>query len=263
MNSAWDARFPHAFVSAEACVADDVQVGVASHIYPWAEIGTGSVIGDYCIVGHPAGGQSTKGRTVVGPSSTIRSHSVIYQGVSLGTQFQTGHHALVREQTVAGTNLRIGTYTTIEGDCEIGDYTRLHGYVHVGRGSKIGNFVWLYSLTTLTNDPLPPSHVEAPVTIEDGVVVCVNALLMPGAVLRKGSFISAGARVAGEVPPGAVVHGPRGEIVSHVSRLVNLQSRLSHPWMQHFADAYPPEAQKRLVRLRDEILAQRTGPPAL
>ncbi len=250
-------RFSTAFVSPEACIGQNVRIGVASHIYPWVEIGDNTVIGDYCIVGHPAGGPSAQGRTVIGPDSVIRSHTVIYQDIAVGPRFQTGHHALVRERTRAGINLRMGTYTTIEGHVEIGDYTRLHGYVHVGQGSRIGSFVWLYSLTTLTNDPLPPSHVELPVTIEDGVVVCVNSLVMPGAVLRKGSFVCAGARAAGEIPPGAVVEGPRGQIRSHISQMVSLEHKLAHPWMRHFADAYPPEAQERLAALRDEILSQR------
>jgi UDP-3-O-[3-hydroxymyristoyl] glucosamine N-acyltransferase len=257
MDNPQTGRFPGSFVSPEARIGGNVQIGVASHIYAWAEIGDDAVIGDYCIIGHPAGGVSAGGRTVIGPGSTVRSHTVVYQDVAVGPQFQTGHHGLVRERTRAGINLRMGTYTTIEGDCEIGDYTRLHGYVHVGKGSRIGNFVWLYSLTTLSNDALPPSHVELPVTIEDGVVVCIGVLLMPGAVLRKGAFICAGARAGGEVPPGAVVEGPRGQIRSHVSQMVHMETQIVHPWMRHYYDAYPPEAQPRIQALRDEILAQR------
>lgn len=250
-------RYPGSLVSPEAKIGQNVRIGFACHIYPWAEIGDGSVVGDYCIVGHPAAGSSATGRTVIGPGSTIRSHTIVYQDVDLGGSFQTGHHALVRERTRAGINLRMGTYTTIEGHVEIGDYTRLHGYVHVGQGSRIGSFVWLYSLTTLMNDPLPPSHIELPVTVEDGVVVCVGALVMPGTVMRKGAFICSGSRAAGEIPPGAVVEGPRGEIRLHVSQMVSLESKLAHPWMRHFANAYPPEAQERLAALRDEIIAQR------
>src|SRR5262249_50391689 len=157
--------------------------------------------------------------------------TIIYQDVEAGPRFQTGHHALAREGTRAGINLRMGTYTTIEGHAVIGDYTRLHGYVHVSQGSRIGSFVWLYALTTLLNDPLPPCHVELGVTIEDGVVVCVNSLVMPGAVLRKGCFICAGARAAGEIPAGAVVDGPKGQIRSHISQMVSLEHKLAHPWM--------------------------------
>jgi len=191
-------------------------------------------------------------------SFTIRSHTVIYQDVRTGPDFQTGHHSLVRDGTRAGIDLRIGSYTSLEGQCEIGDYCRFHGYVHVGRGSRIGSFVWIFSLTTLANDPPPPSHIEMPVTIEDGVVVCVGSILLPGARLRTGAFIGAGSKVQGEVPPGAVVH--EGKAVSHVTLLVNLESGVNHPWMNHFADAYPAAAQERIGALRDAIHASRPRP---
>jgi carbonic anhydrase/acetyltransferase-like protein (isoleucine patch superfamily) len=117
--------------------------------------------------------------------------------------------------------------------------------------------VWLYSLTTLTNDPLPPSHFEKPVTVEDGVVVCVGCTILPGSILRQGAFVSAGTKVRGEVPPGAVVDGEYGRVLCHITMLMNLESGLQHPWMNHFADAYPPEAQGRIRALLEAIRSQR------
>ncbi len=243
------------YLSLDAKIGRRVEIGFGTHIYPWVEIGDGVSIGDHCIIGHPTTAEA--GETVIGPGSTIRSHSVIYRDVHTGPMFQTGHHALVRDGTRAGVNLRMGSFSDIEGDCDIGDYCRFHGYSHIGRGSRIGDFVWLYSNTILLNDPLPPSHIESPVTIEDGVVVCATAIVMPGAVLRRGAFICAGARAYGEVPNGGVVEGPRGEVVSHVALLAHMESATCHPWMRHFYDAYPPEAHERIHALGDRILAER------
>ena len=214
-------------------------------------------IGDYCIIGHPAGGHWAQKPVHIRRGSTIRSHSVIYQGSEFGPVLETGHHALIREGTIAGQNLRVGSFSDIEGDCEIGDFCRFHGYTHVGRGSKIGHLVWLYSLTTLTNDPLPPSEAEAPVTIEDGVVVCVGAIVMPGEILRRGSFVCAQAMASGDVPPGAVVSGPNGQILTHVSRLMSPQYGLQHPWMGHYRRGYPPEALARISALKEAIITDR------
>lgn len=244
-------------ISSLAKIGERVDIGDAVRIYPWVEIGDDTVIGDYSIVGYPTA--DDRGRTVIGPGSTIRSHAVIYRDVETGPNFQTGHHALIREGTRAGINLRVGSYSDIEGDCVIGDYCRLHGYVHVGRGSRIGHFVWIFSSTTLLNDPLPPSHIASPVTIEDGVVVCVSCLVMPGAVLRRGAFITAGSHAHGEVPAGGVVRGTRGEIISHVALLANLDSKICHPWMRHFADAYPESARGRIEDLLASILESRSS----
>lgn len=194
---------------------------------------------------------------MIGPGSTIRSFSVIYSGSRFGSRLETGHHVVIREQTNAGENLRIGNFSDIEGHCAIGDYCRFHGYAHVGRGSRIGHFVWLFSLTTATNDPLPPSSLAEPVVMEDGVVVCVGVTLMPGVRLGKGAFVTAGTLARGEIPPGAVVAGPECRIVSHVSQLMHLDSGTRHPWMRHFAEKYPPESHERLAGLLSEILATR------
>lgn len=242
-------------VSPEAKIGRNVQIGLGTRVYPCAEIGDNTVIGDYCIIGHPTG--AATGRTVIGRDSIVRSHTVIYQDVELGPQLQTGHHVLIRDGARAGINLRIGSFSDIEGDCTIGDWCRMHSYAHVGRGSRVGSFVWLFSLTILMNDPLPPSHVERPVTVEDGVVVSAGAIVMPGAVLRQGAFICAGARPRDEVPPGAVVEGARGEIVSHVALMTHAETATGHPWMRHFADAYPAEAQDRIRALYDQIMAAR------
>ena len=238
-------------VSPEAKIGRNVEIGIGTRIYPWVELGDDTTIGDFCIIGHPT--RSCTGKTVIGPGSVIRSHSVIYRDVELGERFETGHHALMRDGVRAGINLRMGSFADIEGDCVVGDYCRFHGYSHIGRGSRIGSFVWIFSNTILLNDPLPPSHIERPVTVEDGVVVCATAIAMPGAVLRTGAFICAGARAYGDVPPGGVVEGPRGEVVSHVALLAHLETRTSHPWMGHFHDAYPPEAQERIRALAENI----------
>lgn len=244
-------------VSPQARLGKNVQIGYASRICDHAVIEDDCRIGDHCIIGHEAGGSWSQKPVRIGRGATIRSHSVIYQGSEFGPGLETGHHTLIREGTIAGRNLRLGSFSDIEGDCQIGDYCRFHSYTHVGRGSKIGHLVWLYSLTTLTNDPLPPSEVDAPVVIEDGVVVCVGALVMPGTILRRGSFVCAQGVASGDVPPGAVIRGPTGQIVTHVSRLMNPEHGLRHPWMGHYKRGYPAEALPRIKTLLDSIMAER------
>lgn len=246
---------PTAFVSSNAFVGKDVTISAFATVLDGVSIGDGSTIEEYSLLG--GGPRKGKGELLIGANSIIRSHSVIYAGSNFGEELQTGHHCVIREETRAGHNLRVGNFSDIEGDCSIGDYCRLHGYAHVGKGAVIGNFVWLYSLTTATNDPLPPSHLSAPVVIGDGVVVCVGATMMPGAQLGDGSFVAAGSLAQGFVPPGAVVSGPDGKIINHVANLIHMPSGSRHPWMRHFADAYPEKCRERLAALKKRILENR------
>ncbi len=160
---------------------------------------------------------------------------------------------MIREGAEIGENLRIGNFSDIEGACRIGDFVRMHGYAHVGKGPSIGDIVWLFSLTTLMNDPLPPSHLSAPVKIGDMVTVCVNAQCMPGVDIGRGTMIAAGATASGQIPPGVVVAGPDGEIAGPVRFVMHMDSRTRHPWYQHFADAYPERARARIAALGAEI----------
>lgn len=245
------------FIHPSAKLGTGVQVGVGTRIGATAVIGNGCVIGDRCTIAHEAGGAWRGRPLLLGEGSVVRSHTILYEGSELGADTQTGHHVLIREGTKAGPNLRIGSYSDIEGDCVIGDCARFHGYAHIGRGSRIGHFVHLYSLTILLNDPLPPSEVMDPSTLEDGVVVTVGATVMPGSHLRLGSFVAARSVVAGEVPAGAVIEGPQGRVATHVTFLANFQHGIRHPWTRNFAGRYPDWAQARLKELEASIIATR------
>ncbi len=251
----WNPAFPDAFVSTEAELGVEVEIGPGSVVRAGVQLGDRVRIGPLCVIGQEGAG--APGPTVIGVNAMIRSHGVIYAGCQLGRALETGHHVVIRDGARVGENLRVGNFSDIEGMCAIGDFCRFHGYVHVGRGSTIGDFVWLYSLVTVTNDPLPPSEIEEPVTIGSGAVVAVGATLMPGTRIGKGGFVCAGATASGVIPEGAVVAGPSGAIVNHVRRLVHLGTGLQHPWMNHFRRGFPPECHERLEVLRREILAGR------
>ena len=241
-------------ISERAEIGRNVSIGFGVRIYDNVVIGDDCSIGDHSVIGYPTQNPSWAGRPVViEKHSLIRSHCVVYEGSSYGAGLETGHHVVLREGTTAGANLRVGNHSDIEGDCTIGDYCRFHGYAHVGKESKIGNFVWLFSLTTLTNDPLPPSYLAIPVSIEDGAVLAVGATPLPGSPIGKGAFIGAGSQVRGTVPAGAVVLD--GKVAFGVHRLRSLEHNISHPWMSHFKDSFPEPAWPRIEQLEKDVRA--------
>jgi acetyltransferase-like isoleucine patch superfamily enzyme len=242
-----------------AKLGKDLIIGEFVVIHENVEIGDGCTIQDHCVLG--VKGPRTSEPLRLGPGATIRSHSVIYEHSTIGPRLETGHHVVIRERSIIGENLRIGNFSDIEGDCSIGDFSRFHGYVHIGKGSRIGHFVWVFSFSNAANDPLPPSDLFRPVTLGDGCVVCLGSILMPGCDLGVGAFVTAGSRPSGTVPPGAVVSGAPGRIQFHVSRLLDLDSGLSHPWMTHFRSVYPDHAQSRLDALLEEVMKTRHDYP--
>ena len=235
-------------ISAKAQIGNNCKIAANAVVYDNVELGEGSVIGDFCVIGHPAGGDYAGKKLVIGKDAIIRSHTVIYEGSRFGDRLRVGHSAMLREGLEAGINFQAGSFNDLEGDCKIGDWVRFHSNVHVGRGAVIGDLVWIFPYVVLTNDPLPPSWLKEGVTVGDGAVICTSSVILPGAQLGRGAFIAALSRAKGHIPAGALVVG-ESKIIGTVDRLKHKPSGKQHPWMTHASDNYPPEAKDRIAQI--------------
>src|SRR3954465_6456581 len=122
----------HSVIDPAATLSDGVSIGPFTVVHAGVELGAGTTVGSHCVLGHPGpGGEGAP--LVVGPDSTIRSHSVLYAGSTFGSRLETGHRVTLREGLEVGENLRVGTLCDLQGDARIGDYVRLHSNVHVGK----------------------------------------------------------------------------------------------------------------------------------
>ena len=244
---------PTAAVHPSAQLGKDVSIGAFTVVHENVTIGDSVSVGTNCEIGHPAPGEYRGERVTIRTNSVIRSHTIVYEGSEFGEGLVTGHHTILREGTRAGLGLRAGSFVDVEGRCTIGDYCTLHSLATVGQGSQLGDFVWMYPNSVLPNDPLPPSHVERGSTVGSGSVLCVGAVLQPGTILGEGAYITAQSFAKGVIPPGAVVTGRNSKIIGHVSKMIDRDARIRHPWMSHFSDRYPQEVWGRLEELRSLI----------
>jgi acetyltransferase-like isoleucine patch superfamily enzyme len=152
----------------------------------------------------------------------------------------------VREKTVAGENLHIGTLGDIQGDCTIGHFVRFHSNVFVAKETLIGNFVWFFPYVVVTDDPTPPSDPQIGCTIEDYASVGATAVLLPGVTVGKHALVAAHACVSKDVPPYMVVAGVPAKVVGEASK-INLLDGVTpaYPWNGHFHRGYPAEVVSR------------------
>jgi acetyltransferase-like isoleucine patch superfamily enzyme len=231
---------PTALVSPNAKLGERVSVGAYTTIYDHVEIGSDTVIDGYCEIGYPsplAEGQPL----IIGKKSLIRSHSILYQGSTLGERFITGHRVTVREKTQAGINFQLGTLGDIQGTCIIGDYVRFHSNVFVPQYSRIGNFVWLFPHVVLTNDPHPPSAVAVGCDIADYAAVAARSVILPGVKISEGALVAANSCVTRDVAPHTVVGGTPAKFLCNTSDIIlkDGTQRPAYPWTAHFHRGYP------------------------
>jgi acetyltransferase-like isoleucine patch superfamily enzyme len=150
----------------------------------------------------------------IGSDSVIRSGTIIYNDVKGGSGLQTGHHALLREKTVLGTDCLVGTQAVIDGYTTVGDSISMQTGVYVPSHTEIGDQVFLGPNATLLNDPYPvrtDAELAGP-SIEDGASIGANATVLPEVTIGEGAFVAAGAVVTQDVPPETLAVGAPASI---------------------------------------------------
>jgi acetyltransferase-like isoleucine patch superfamily enzyme len=193
-------------------------------IYRGVELGEGSVIEDYSIVGTPPRGKKDgELATVIGAGAVIRSHSVIYAGNTIGKNFQTGNKVNIRESNRIGDNVSIGTLSVVEHHVEIADNVRIHTQVFIPEFSVLEEGCWIGPNVVFTNAkyPLSPGvkdQLAGPV-IKRGAKIGANSTLLPGVVIGENALVGAGSVVVDDVPPGAVVVGNPARVIRQISEL--------------------------------------------
>ena len=184
-------------------IDSDVQVGSDSIIGPFAQILSGSVVGEDCRVGACS----------IITGSTLANHVEVLPFTMI-------------EKSRIGPGARIGPYSRLRPDSDVGAKAHVGNFVELkktrlGAGSKsnhlaylgdsiIGERVNIGAGTITCNYDGTSKHQTA---VGDGAFVGSNATLVAPVEIGSGSYIGAGSVVTDPVPPGALALG-RGRQVN-------------------------------------------------
>jgi len=232
------------FVSASARIGENVRIGDNATIYDNVEIGDDSVICNDCVLGEPLNVYYSDSAyrnppLVIGPNALIRSHSIIYAGCRIGDGFQTGHRVTIRENTEIGEHCSVGTLSDIQGDVIIGRYCRLHSNVHLSKTSSLGDFVFMYPFSVLTNDSAPPSADVKGGSIGSYTQVGVHAVVLPGIQVGENCLIGANSVVTKKVDDYSLAIGDPAKVVMDIRKYVVMGKGHPYPWMYRFDRGMP------------------------
>ena len=172
-----------------------------------AHTGTDCRIDETAVVGRRYEGWSEP--TDLGDGATVRAGTVVYADVTAGSNFTTGHDALVREHTTLGDDVLVGTNAVVDGHSTLGSRVSLQTNAYVPSETTIGDDVFVGPGAVLTNDQYPVREDDGLLgpTLEDDVSVGANATVLPGVTVGRGAFVAAGALVDGDVPPETLAMG--------------------------------------------------------
>ncbi len=197
------------------------QIDPLAVIAEGVRLGGGSVVEEFCSLGRhgPAGTP-----TMIGAGATIRSHTVLYSGNTIGDRFATGHHVLVREHNTIGVDVSIGSLSVVEHHVTIGDRVRVHSQCFVPEFTVLADDAWLGPRVTVTNAPFPRcpdvARCMAGVRVGRAARIGANVTILPGVHIGAHAVIGAGAVVTKDVAPGAVVIGTAARQVKTIDELV-------------------------------------------
>lgn len=213
------------FVSKKASIRQVLLEGENIVLGP-SSVGDGSILGRGVILGYPCRSSlkekldwpnvkhfdleiydSISSGAKLGATSSVRSGTVIYEKVSVGNEFETGHNVLIREETTIGDQVRVGSSTIIDGKVSIGNRVSIQSRAYLPPMTIIEDGVFVAPCVTVTNDRYPPSKRLVGVTLKRGAVVGANAILIAGITIGQEAVIAAGALVTRDIPPGTVVMG--------------------------------------------------------
>ena len=163
-------------------------------------IGKNAKIGEYVIIGEPPRGyKDGELTTTIGDNCVIRSHTVIYAGNKIGSNFQTGHVVNIRELNEIGNNVSIGTHSIIEHHIKIEDKVRIHSNVFIPEYSCLKEGCWIGPCVTLTNvlHPLCKKAKECVkgATIGENSKIGANVTILPDITIGKNCLVGAGSLV--------------------------------------------------------------------
>jgi maltose O-acetyltransferase len=120
-----------------------------------------------------------------------------------------GQHVQLGSLRQSGMKVAIGKGTIINHGCLL--YTT--GGLIIGENVSISSGVWLVTGTHDMNDPLFSDGYK-PIVIGNHAWIGVRATILAGVTIGEGAVVMAGAVVARDVPPYAVVGGVPAKVVT-------------------------------------------------
>jgi acetyltransferase-like isoleucine patch superfamily enzyme len=210
---------PFVVIADGAEIGDYVSIEAGAIIYENVSLGVNTHVGAQCILGERLGNARGNDDYVnppllIGANSTIRSGTIIYAGCTMGSGFQTGNRAVIREESHFGNNCSFGTLSQSDGKIRVGDNCRFHNNVFIATYTTVENNVSFYPMSCTVDSLHPPCQKgrEGP-TIGSGSIIGAKVLLLPRVQIGENVVVAGASVVTHDVESNMVVAGAPARVI--------------------------------------------------
>jgi acetyltransferase-like isoleucine patch superfamily enzyme len=159
----------------------------------------------------------------VGEGAHIRSGTIIYAGSRIGSNLETGHNVVIREENDIGDNFRIWNNAVIDYGCRIGNNVKIHNKVYIGQFTIIEDDVFMAPGVTCANDIHPgcpdSSECMRGPRINKGAQIGINCTILPRVIIGEQCLIGAGSVVTRDIPARMVAYGNPARVICDIGNL--------------------------------------------
>ena len=161
--------------------------------------------------------------------------AVIDSGAQIGLGTKIWHFCHVMPGAVIGKNCSLGQNVFVANGVKLGNNVKVQNNVSIYEGVNCEDDVFLGPSMVFTNVINPRSAVNRkteylPTLVKKGASIGANATIVCGITIGKYAFIGAGAVVAKDVRPYAIVVGNPAKEIKRRFDDATVQKRLDQAW---------------------------------
>jgi acetyltransferase-like isoleucine patch superfamily enzyme len=201
---------------------------------PRVELGEGCIIDVGATLGYPAARGEGTDLIRIGDGARIRSGTVIYSGVRVGKNLQTGHNVVIREENEIGDDFAIWNNSVIDYGCKIGSGVKIHCNCYMAQFTVVEDAAFMAPGVTIANDIHPGCEFSSKCMrgphIGKGVQIGVNVTILPYVKIGEGCLVGGGSVVTKDLPPFSLAYGNPARAVRDVRELTCTTGLTDRPY---------------------------------
>jgi acetyltransferase-like isoleucine patch superfamily enzyme len=201
---------------------------------PVVQTGHGCVIDVGVVLGYPASRGENVDRVIIGGEARIRSGTVIYGGVTIGSNLQTGHNVVIREENLIGDGVSIWNNSVIDYGCRIGSGVKIHCNCYVAQFTEIEDDAFLAPGVTVANDIHPGCEYSSQCMrgphVGQAAQIGINVTILPFINIGERCLVGGGSVVTTDLPPYSLAYGNPARVRGDVRELTCTKGLTDKPY---------------------------------